>query len=162
MVATLHGNNTYHALNRILSFYTPGRAPPCSATLGRPQRHRLAASGARAVGGRVPVVEILFNTKLTSELIEQGRLPGVKDAMEKSIAEGSQTFEENFAQLINEGVITREEGLAFADSPTNLLWRLQNSAAGDRPPPPAGRKEERASDDALDFTEITLDVRAPA
>ena len=65
--------------------------------------------------------------------------------MEKSIAEGSQTFEENFAQLINEGVITREEGLAFADSPTNLLWRLQNSAAGDRPPPPAARKNAPAT-----------------
>ena len=27
VLATLHGNNTYHALNRILSFYTPESRP---------------------------------------------------------------------------------------------------------------------------------------
>ena len=46
--------------------------------------------------------------------------------MEKSLAEGSQTFEHDLARLITEGVISRDEGLAYADSPTNLLWRLQN------------------------------------
>jgi len=42
---------------------------------------------------------------------------------------GSQTFEHDIARLINEGTITREEGLIHADSPTNLLWRLQNETA---------------------------------
>ena len=42
------------------------------------------------------------------------------------MAEGSQTFEQDIARLITEGVITRDEGLAYADSPTNLMWRLQN------------------------------------
>ena len=73
-----------------------------------------------------PAVEVLLNTKLVSELIEQGDFTGVKEAMEKSLAEGSQTFEQDLARLITEGVITRDEGLAYADSPTNLMWRLQN------------------------------------
>ena len=77
--------------------------------------------------------------------------------MEKSIAEGSQTYEEHFAKLIGEGIISREEGLAFADSPTNLLWLLQNETSGARVPT-AARKEEKAGDEAS-FTEITLDVR---
>ena len=34
-------------------------------------------------GGRVPVVEILLNTKLIAELIEQGDFTGVKEAMAK-------------------------------------------------------------------------------
>jgi twitching motility protein PilU len=37
---------------------------------------------------------VLLNTKLVSELIEKGDFGGVKEAMEKSMAEGSQTFEE--------------------------------------------------------------------
>jgi succinyl-diaminopimelate desuccinylase len=53
----------------------------------------------------------------------------VKEAMEKSMAEGSQTFEEDLARLIMEGKIDRKEGLAYADSPTNLMWRLQNDFA---------------------------------
>ena len=107
----------------------------------------------------MPVIEILLNTKLTAELIEQGDFAGVKEAMEKSIAEGSQTYEEHFAKLITDGTIGREEGLAFADSPTNLLWRLQNEAPGARLTA-APRKEEKAGDEAS-FTEITLDVRTP-
>ena len=39
---------------------------------------------------------------------------------------GAQTFEQDLARLITQGTITRDEGLAFADSPTNLMWRLQN------------------------------------
>jgi twitching motility protein PilU len=73
--------------------------------------------------------------------------------MEKSLAEGSQTFEEDLAKLITEGKITREEGLAFADSPTNLLWRLQNETA------PMSRQPPKPEDpDPSLFTEIVLDV----
>ncbi len=159
VLATLHGNNTYHALNRILSFYTPESRPALLNDLAAGLKAVVSQRLVRATaGGRVPVVEILLNSKLVSELIENGDFAGVKEAMEKSIAEGSQTYEEHFAKLITEGVITREEGLAFADSPTNLLWRLQNEAPGQRLMN-APRKEEKAGDDAS-FTEITLDVRS--
>ena len=158
VLATLHGNNTYHALNRILSFYTPESRPALLNDLAAGLKAVVSQRLVRATaGGRVPVVEILLNSKLVSELIEQGDFAGVKEAMEKSIAEGSQTYEEHFAKLITDGVITREEGLAFADSPTNLLWRLQNEAPGQRLMS-TPRKEEKAGDDAS-FTEITLDVR---
>jgi twitching motility protein PilU len=76
--------------------------------------------------------------------------------MEQSMAEGSQTFEEDIARLITEDLVTREEGLSQADSPTNLMWRLQNRKA-----PPA-RNEERSLLDQVEeptFTDITLDVR---
>ncbi|WP_235533716.1 MULTISPECIES: PilT/PilU family type 4a pilus ATPase [unclassified Roseateles] len=158
VLATLHGNNTYHALNRILSFYTPESRPALLNDLAAGLKAVVSQRLVRATaGGRVPVIEILLNTKLVSELIEQGDFAGVKEAMEKSIAEGSQTYEEHFAKLITDGVITREEGLAFADSPTNLLWRLQNEAPGSRLTN-APRKEEKAGDEPS-FTEITLDVR---
>ena len=76
-----------------------------------------------------PAVEILLNTELVAELIEQGDIAGVKEAMEKSLAEGSQTFEQDIARLITEGVVSRDEGMAHADSPTNLIWRLHNDMA---------------------------------
>jgi len=105
-------------------------------------------------GGRIPAVEVMFNTKLVSELIEQGEFTAIKEAMERSLAEGSQTFEQDLARLITEGRITREEGLAYADSPTNLMWRLQNDMSPQSRIVP--KKEE--VDDNASFTEITLDV----
>ncbi len=158
VLATLHGNNSYHALNRIMSFYTPESRPAMLNDLGAGLKAVVSQRLLRSTqGGRVPAIEILLNTKLISELIEQGDFAGVKEAMEKSIAEGSQSFEEHFAQLINTGVITREEGLAFADSPTNLLWRLQNDMTGGKPQ--AGNKKEEPAADEASFTSITLDVQ---
>src|SRR6185295_15570216 len=111
----------------ILSFYAPEARPALLADLASGLRAIVSQRLVRATaGGRVPAVEVMLNTKLVAEFIEQGDFNGVKEAMEKSLAEGSQTFEQDLARLITAGVITRAEGLAFADSPTNLMWRLQN------------------------------------
>jgi twitching motility protein PilU len=154
VLATLHANNSYHALGRILSFYTPESRPALLSDLSSGLKAIVSQRLLRAnAGGRIPAVEVLLNTKLVSEMIEQSDFNGVKEAMEKSLAEGSQTFEEDIARLITEGLITRDEGIAFADSPTNLGWRLQNDMKPQSRVPP---KKEDA--DPASFTEITLDV----
>ena len=157
VLATLHANNSYHALGRILSFYSPEARPTLLSDLSSGLRaivsQRLLRSNA---GGRVPAVEILLNGKLIAELIDKGDLSGVKEAVEKSLAEGSQTFEQDLARLIGEGVISRDEGLAHADSPTNLLWRLENEQA---PVLRAAAKKDES--DAATFTEMSIEVRPP-
>lgn len=155
VLSTLHANNSYHALGRILSFYAPEARPALLADLAAGLKAVVSQRLVRATaGGRVPAVEVMLNTKLVSELIEQGDFSGVKEAMEKSMAEGSQTFEQDLARLIDKGTITREEGLAFADSPTNLMWRLQN----DMTPVSRIAPKQEEQDDQAQFTEITLDV----
>jgi len=154
VLATLHANNSHHALGRILSFYTPESRPALLADLGAAMKsivsQRLLRSGS---GGRIPAVEVLLNSKLISELIEKGDFGGVREAMERSLAEGSQTFEQDLARLITEGVVSREEALIHADSPTNLLWRLQNESEPVSRVPVSKPEPESPS-----FTEITLDV----
>jgi twitching motility protein PilU len=156
-VATLHANNSYRALNRILSFYPVEVRATLLGDLGGALRAIVAQRLLRTPdGARMPALEVLLNTALVAELIGKGDFSGVKEAMEQSMAEGSQTFEEDIARLITDGFITREEGLAQADSPTNLMWRLQNRAA------PAARRDDRALLEQVDeptFTDITLDVR---
>ena len=159
-LATMHANNSYQALNRILSFYPVEVRPTMLGDLGAALKAVVSQRLLRTVHGtRTPAVEVMLNTKLVSELIEKGDFSGVKEAMEKSMAEGSQTFEQDIARLINEGTVERKEGMAFADSPTNLQWRLQNDFAGkDR-----GEADDGASDDDMreepSFTEIMLDVK---
>jgi twitching motility protein PilU len=110
-------------------------------------------------GERVPAVEVMLNTLLIADMIEKGDIGGVKEAMEKSTAEGAQTFEGDIARLITEGTIDRKEGLANADSATNLMWRLQNDFVR------ASQKTEvdvlqAQADDEPTFTDFTLDVRS--
>ena len=156
-LATMHANNSYQALNRVLSFYPAEVRPTMLGDLAAALKAVVSQRLLRTQDlQRVPAVEVLLNTKLVADLIERGDFSGVKDAMEKSMAEGSQTFEEHIARLITLGTVSRKEGLVHADSPTNLMWRLENdftaakAKADDTAPDP---------DDQPSFTEITFDVK---
>ena len=154
VLASLHANNSHHALGRILSFYTPEARPVLLADLAAGLRAIVSQRLMKAeAGGRIPAVEVMFNNNLVAELIAKGDFHGVQEAMEKSIADGSIIFEEAIAQLVNERKISREEGLAHADSVTNLLWRLQNEQA--TLSRVAARPEE--TDEPV-FTDFTVDV----
>ncbi|GKT20792.1 PilT/PilU family type 4a pilus ATPase [Acidovorax sp. SUPP3334] len=159
-LATLHGNNSYHALNRILSFYPVEVRPTMLGDLGSALKAIVSQRLVRTPAGeRVPAVEVMLNTKLVGDLIEKGDFSGVREAMEKSMAEGSQTFEGALAQLILEGRIDRKEGMAYADSPTNLMWRLQNDFSLASKNAKAQSEAAREEEDQPSFTEIVLDVK---
>jgi twitching motility protein PilU len=155
-LATMHANNSYQALNRILSFYPVEVRSTMLGDLGAALKAIVSQRLLRTQdGGRTPAVEVMLNTKLISELIEKGDFSGVKEAMEKSMAEGSQTFEQDIAKLIVDGTVTRKEGILYADSPTNLMWRLENDFAVKA----KTLEPEEDPDDEPSFTEITLDVK---
>ncbi len=154
-LATLHANNSYQALNRILSFYPVEVRPTMLGDLAVALKAIISQRLLRTTsGGRTPAVEVMMNTKLVSEMIEKGDFSGIKDAQANAMTEGSQNFEEDIARLITQGLVDRKEGLAHADSTTNLIWRLQNSFA--RPSQKIEVVED--PDDTPTFTDITLDV----
>ena len=68
----------------------------------------------------------MLNTRYVADLIEKGELGQIKDAMDKSLSPGSQSFETALLKLVKDGLVTQEEALANADSATNLLWLLNN------------------------------------
>ena len=127
-LATMHANNSYHALNRIVNFFPLENRTALyldlSASLKAIISQRLVK---RPDGQRIPAAEVLLNTRHIQELVERGEIQGVKEAMEQSLAPGSQTFEQDLFRLYQEGTITLDEALAHADSPTNLAWIINNS-----------------------------------
>jgi twitching motility protein PilU len=127
VVSTLHANNSYHALSRIVSMYpADSRASllsDLSAALKCVMTQRLVKN---VKGGRLPALEVMLNTQLTADLIEQGKLNELKDALTNSLAKGSQTFEQHLVKLVNDGAVSTEEAMASSDSPTNLMWLLNN------------------------------------
>ncbi len=131
-LATLHANNSYHAMNRIINFYPLENRPSLlldlSAALQSIISQRLVKT---KDGGRAAAVEVLLNTRHVSELIERGEINEIKEALEKSMAPGSQTFEQALFKLFMDGKITQEECLANADSATNMLWLINQATAGE-------------------------------
>jgi len=130
-LATLHANNAYHSMNRIISFYPlenrPALLQDLAATLKSVISQRLVKT---VKGGRAAAVEVMLNSRHLAELIDKGEINEMKDAMEKSLSPGSQTFEQALFNLLRDGVISQDEALANADSATNLLWLINNTEAG--------------------------------
>ena len=146
-LATLHANNSYHALNRIISFFPAENRPALFLDLSVALRAIISQRLVKKPDGqRIPTSEIMLNTRHISELIERGEVQGIKDAMEQTLAPGSQTFEQDLFKLYSAGVITIDEALANADSPTNLSWLINNSEFGN-----SNGKEDKKSDTALEF-----------
>ena len=96
----------------------------------------------------------MLNTRYVAELIEQGDIFQIKEAIEKSLSPGSQTFERALMQLIKDGLITQEEGLANADSANNLLWLLNNEVVN----VPVELEPEPVKKEEASFTEFTLSM----
>ncbi len=156
VLATMHANNSHHALGRILSFYPlESRAlllSDLAAGLRAIVSQRLLRCS-RPGEGRVPAVEVLNNTAFAAEMIAKGDFSGVKDALDRSMVEGSQTFEEDLARLVFEDMVLRDEALSHADSPTNLLWRLENERIQ------VARTQPKKDDgDAPVYTDFVVDV----
>jgi twitching motility protein PilU len=159
-LATLHANNSYQALNRILSFYPVEVRPTMLGDLAAALRAIVSQRLLRTeTGSRVPAMEIMLNTALVSDLIQKADFSGVREAMEKSLAEGSQTFEQDLARLVHDGLVSRNEALAHADSPNNLFCRLQNDFQASRASPLEALADDGADADGASFTEFTLDVK---
>jgi twitching motility protein PilU len=159
-LATMHANNSYQALNRVLSFYPVEVRPTMLGDLAAALKAIVSQRLLRTVQGtRTPAVEIMYNTKLVQDLVEKGDFSGVKEAMEKSMTDGSQTFEQDIARLIVEGTVERKEGINHSDSPTNLMWRLANDFANAKN---EAQEAQDEVDDGPSFTEITLDVKSTA
>ncbi len=155
-LATLHANNSYHALNRVVTFYPLENRATLLSDLSAALKSIVSQRLIRArSGGRVPAVEVLLNTRHIAELIEKGEINGIKEAMEKSLSPGSQTFEQALYRMIREETISEEEALSHADSPTNLLWLINNA-----PPvlPMEHLEQSRAYDTTSSFKEFTLNV----
>jgi twitching motility protein PilU len=158
VLATLHANNSYNALNRIISFYPienrPALLQDLSSTIKAIVSQRLVRS---ANGGtRSAAVEVMVNTRYISDLIEKGEIGQIKEAMEKSLSPGSQSFEQALLKLVQDGQISQEEALANADSATNLLWLLNNGP--DSKTARAAEPEAKPAQSEASFTEFTLNT----
>jgi twitching motility protein PilU len=175
-LATLHANNSYHAMNRIINFYSLENRPSLLLDLAAALQAVISQRLVRTkTGARVAAVEVLLNTRHVSELIEKGEIGEIKDALEKSLAPGSQTFEQALFKLFMDGKITQEEAMANADSATNMLWLINQATAGElslsgggmpaaappaKPVPVEERKGVLSADGGASFNDFKIDVNA--
>jgi twitching motility protein PilU len=136
-LATLHSNNADQTLERILNFFPEASHRNILMNLSLNLK---AVISLRLVlgkdGKRVPAVEVLINTPLIRDMIRRGQVHEVKEAMERSLQDGMQTFDQSLYILFKEGKIELEEALRNADSRDGLALkiRLAEGAAEEHDP----------------------------
>jgi twitching motility protein PilU len=160
-MSTLHSNNSYNALNRIINFFPREARESLLADLGTALRAVISQRLVRTVDGkRIPAVEVLVNTKHIQDLITKGEIGEIKEALEQSLAPGSQSFEQALFYLINSGKVSVEEAMAHSDSPTNLHWLLNNAPKSTGAPASSTQSSTGVTKQPDDISSIKLNLDA--
>jgi len=126
-LATLHSNNANQAIERIMNFFPPIRHAEIHLQLSLNLRGIISQRLVPGVDGkRVAAMEILIDSPWARDLIKQGEIDRLKEAIEQSTQEGGQTFDQALYDLYTQGRIAAEQALANADSANNLRIRIKN------------------------------------
>ena len=157
-LATLHANNSYHAMSRIINMFPydarSGLLSDLSIGLRAIVCQRLITN---REGTLQPVVEILLNTSLIADLIKNGEITQIKEAMEQSLYPGSQTFEQALCRLYLDDRIGYEDAMTASDSPTNLAWLINQNSASSRVDAMESTTRE-ANKPGADFAAMTINT----
>ena len=127
VLATLHANNANQALDRILHFFPEDRHLQLWMDLSLNMKAMVAqqliptADGS----GRRAAIEILINTPLVSDLIRKGEVHKIKEVMTNSTEQGMQTFDQALFRLYDQGTISYEDALSYADSKNDLRLMIK-------------------------------------
>ena len=131
-LATLHSNNADQTLERILNFFPEAAHKNILMNLALNLK---AVVSQRLVlgkdGRRLPAVEILINTPMIRDLMRRGQVHEIKEAMDTSLEEGMQTFDQSLYKLYKEGKIELEEALNKADSRDGLALKIRLAEGGE-------------------------------
>lgn len=126
-LTTLHANNSYHALARIINMYPHDARTGLLSDLAVSLRAIVSQRFVRNKSGKLqPAVEIMMNSTHVAELIKAGDIDKIAEAMQQSLYPGSQTFEQALCRMYLDGLISYDEALQTADSPTNLSWLINH------------------------------------
>ncbi len=129
-LSTIHANNSYHALSRIINMFPYDARSAVLSDLSIGLRAIVSQRLVRnAEGAQQPAVEILLNTSLIADLIKSGEFTQIKEAMEQSLYPGSQTFEQALCKLYLDQRISYDEAMVASDSPTNLAWLINQNTS---------------------------------
>ncbi len=136
-LATLHSNNADQTIERILNFFPEGAHKNVLMNLALNLKAVVSQRLVIGVDGRrMPAAEVLINTPMIRDLLRRGQVHEIKMAMEESLEDGMQSFDQCLFRLYKEGKIEMEEALKAADSRDGLAlkFRLSEGGTGEHDP----------------------------
>lgn len=126
-IATLHTNNAYQAIERVVNFFPEDQQVQVRLNLSMNLKavvsQRLLPS---LEGGLVPATEVMLNEALIREIIEKGKYEQITEVMEKNTSIGMQTFDQALLSLFKQGLISEETAINQSDKSSDMKVKLQS------------------------------------
>jgi twitching motility protein PilU len=130
-LATIHTNNSYQAIERIVNLFNEDMHQQIRLNLATNLRaiisQRLVST---KTGGMTVALEVMLNQGLVKELILEGKISKIRDVMEANQNLGMRTFDQSLLVLFQAGVITEEVALSQSDLPGDMKIKLQQVRLG--------------------------------
>jgi twitching motility protein PilU len=124
-ISTLHANNAHQAMQRVINMFPQELHKTLFLDLSLNMRAIISQRLVRTVDGkRTAAIEILVNTPHIADLIREGRVDEIQDAMANAEEGGMTTFDNALLRLYREGRIDLDECLKNADSSANLEAKI--------------------------------------
>ena len=133
VLCTLHANNANQAMDRIINFFPEERRSQLLMDLSMNLKGIVAQQLIPTPDGkgRRVAMEILLGTPLMSDYIREGEIHKLKDLMKESGELGMKTFDQALFELYQEGEISYEDALRFADSQNEVRLKIKLASGGD-------------------------------
>lgn len=130
-LATLHTNNAYQAIERIVNFFPEDQQTQVRLNLSMNLKAVVSQRLLPAIsGGLVPAMEVMLNEALIREIIVKGQYEKITDVMEKNRSMGMCTFDQALLDLYGKGRISEETVINQSDKSSDIKVKLQSIKLG--------------------------------
>ena len=130
-LATLHTNNAYQAIERIVNFFPEEQQQQVRLNLSMNLKAIVSQRLLPNIeGGLVPALEVMINQALIRELIVEGKYEKVTEVMEQNTTMGMQTFDQSLLSLFKQGLITEETVVNQSDKASDIKVKIQQLKMG--------------------------------
>ena len=166
VISTIHSMTSVSVIGRILDLFegesTASARNKFADVLRGIVVQKLVRSTAEN-GQLVPVDEILLNTDEVRKAIEENEPPSrMREILEASREVGMQTFEQDFLQLVEAGIVTEQVAVAQAAYPTQMramLAELDLSSEPETEPEKSQTPEQRETDGPHEESKVVRPTR---
>ena len=127
-LATLHTNNSYQAIERIVNMFPEDSQSQIRLNLSTNLRGIISQRLVPSVSGNMTVaLEIMLNDGLIKDLIHEGKITKIREVMESNANMGMATFDQSLLGLFRQGLITEDVAISQSDLPSDMKIKIQQT-----------------------------------
>ncbi|MEM7260656.1 MAG: PilT/PilU family type 4a pilus ATPase [Planctomycetota bacterium] len=122
VMGTLHTTNAIRSVDRVIDVFPPKEQDQIRAMVSESLRGVISQQLVpRADGlGREPALEVMFATSAVSNMVREKKTFQLLSVLQTGRNQGMTTMDDSIQELLNKGVITREQAIFRAEDPARF------------------------------------------